>query len=79
MIQEHGIMCSYHGFKFDVDGTCLEVPMPTGEEEEGCRMAANLCQGAYKAIEKNGLVFAYMGPHKSANRAKQNNLNHTHL
>lgn len=62
MIQEHGIMCSYHGFKFDVDGTCLEVPMPTGEEEEGCRMAANLCQGAYKAIEKHGLVFAYMGP-----------------
>jgi phenylpropionate dioxygenase-like ring-hydroxylating dioxygenase large terminal subunit len=62
MIQEHGIMCSYHGFKFDVDGTCLEVPMPSGEEEEGCRMAKNLCQPAYKAIEKHGLVFAYMGP-----------------
>ncbi|MEE2699561.1 MAG: Rieske 2Fe-2S domain-containing protein [Pseudomonadota bacterium] len=62
MIQERGIMCSYHGFKFDVDGTCLEVPMPTGEEEEGCRMAKNLCQPAYKAVEKSGLIFAYMGP-----------------
>ena len=62
MIQEHGISCSYHGFHFDVDGTCLEVPMPTGEEEEGCRMAKNLCQPAYKAVEKNGLIFAYMGP-----------------
>ena len=62
MIQERGIMCSYHGFKFDVDGTCLEVPMPTGEEQEGCRMAKNLCQGAYKTVERSGLVFAYMGP-----------------
>ena len=62
MIQEHGISCSYHGFHFDVDGTCLEVPMPTGEEEEGCRMAKTLCQPAYKAIEKIGLIFAYMGP-----------------
>ena len=62
MIQERGIMCSYHGFKFDVDGSCLEVPMPTGEEEEGCRLAKTICQGAYKAIEKHGLVFAYMGP-----------------
>ena len=62
MIKERGIMCSYHGFTYDVDGTCLEVPMPTGEEEEGCRIAKNICQGAYKAFEKNGLVFAYMGP-----------------
>ncbi len=62
MIKEHGIMCSYHGFTFDVDGTCLKVPMPTGEEEEGCRLAKTICQGAYKAVEKHGLVFAYMGP-----------------
>ena len=62
MIKEHGIMCSYHGFTYDVDGTCLEVPMPTGEEEEGRRIAKNICQGAYKAFERSGLVFAYMGP-----------------
>jgi len=62
MIKERGIMCSYHGFRFDVDGSCLEVPMPTGEEEEGRRLAKTICQGAYKAIEQHGLVFAYMGP-----------------
>jgi len=62
MIQERGIMCSYHGFIYDIDGSCLEVPMPTGEEEEGCRLAGLICQGAYKAVEKHGLIFAYMGP-----------------
>jgi len=62
MIKEKGIMCSYHGFTFDVDGSCIEVPMPTGEEEEGCRLAKTICQGAYKTVERHGLIFAYMGP-----------------
>ena len=35
MIQERGIMCCYHGFVFDVDGTCLQVPFPPGEETRG--------------------------------------------
>ena len=62
LIQERGIMCCYHGFKFDIDGTCLEVPTPKGEEEDGKVFASKLMQGAYKAFERNGLVFAYMGP-----------------
>lgn len=61
-IQDKGIMCSYHGWKFDVDGRCLEIPSPKGEEEEGTRFAATKWQGAYKAFERSGLVFAYMGP-----------------
>lgn len=61
-IQEKGIMCCYHGMVFDVDGTCLHVPFPKGEEEEGKKYAASIRQGAYKAFERNGLVFAYMGP-----------------
>ncbi|MDH3580823.1 MAG: Rieske 2Fe-2S domain-containing protein [Hyphomicrobiales bacterium] len=62
MIQEKGIMCSYHGWVYDVDGTCLDVPLPKGEEEEAEKFKATVCQGAYKAFEQNGLVFAYMGP-----------------
>jgi nitrite reductase/ring-hydroxylating ferredoxin subunit len=61
VIQERGIMCCYHGMVFDVDGTCLHVPYPKGEEEEGKRFACTIQQGAYKAVEFNGLVFAYMG------------------
>jgi phenylpropionate dioxygenase-like ring-hydroxylating dioxygenase large terminal subunit len=62
MIQERGIMCCYHGFVFDVDGMCLEVPFPKGEEQEAARAKEKICQGAYKAFERDGLVFAYMGP-----------------
>lgn len=61
-IQERGIMCCYHGMVFDVDGTCLHVPYPSGEEAEGEKYAASIQQGAYKAFERHGLVFAYMGP-----------------
>lgn len=62
IIQERGIMCCYHGFVFDVDGTCLDVPFPKGEEKEAGAFAKTVCQGAYKAFERHGLVFAYMGP-----------------
>lgn len=61
-IQTRGISCCYHGMVFDVDGTCLRVPFPQGEEEEGERYRCSIRQGAYKAFELHGLVFAYMGP-----------------
>lgn len=61
-IQERGIKCCYHGMVFDVDGACLHVPFPDGEEKDGEKYACSIRQGAYKAIERNGLVFAYMGP-----------------
>jgi nitrite reductase/ring-hydroxylating ferredoxin subunit len=61
-IQQHGIRCCYHGMVFDVDGACLHVPFPKGEEAEAGKYACSIRQGAYKAIERHGLVFAYMGP-----------------
>lgn len=60
-IMEHGIRCCYHGMVFDVDGACLHVPFPKGEEAEGEKYRCSIRQGAYKAVERNGLVFAYMG------------------
>lgn len=61
-VEERGIRCCYHGMVFDVDGTCLHVPYPKGEEKEAEKFACSIRQGAYKAFERNGLVFAYMGP-----------------
>lgn len=61
-IEERGISCCYHGMVFDIDGTCLRAPFPKGEEEEGERYRCSVRQGAYKAFERHGLVFAYMGP-----------------
>ncbi|HQU02678.1 MAG TPA: hypothetical protein PLI12_09535, partial [Acetobacteraceae bacterium] len=55
-------MCCYHGMVFDIDGACLHVPFPKGEEKEAEKFACSIRQGAYKAFERHGLVFAYMGP-----------------
>ncbi|MGB8418902.1 Rieske 2Fe-2S domain-containing protein [Paraburkholderia sp.] len=58
IIAEHGIRCCYHGWQFDVDGRVLSTP----GEPLGSRLKDSVCQGAYPAFEKSGLVFAYMGP-----------------
>jgi phenylpropionate dioxygenase-like ring-hydroxylating dioxygenase large terminal subunit len=58
IVQEHGIMCCYHGWHFAADGTLLAA---------GAEPAANLprysfCQGAYPVHVAHGMIFAYMGP-----------------
>jgi len=58
IIQEHGIRCSYHGLHYATDGTILDAP---GERDRGARLRTRLCQGAYPAFERDGLVFAYLG------------------
>ena len=60
IVQEHGIRCCYHGWHFSVDGTLLEAPAEPPESES--RLKQTVCQGAYPAFERDGLVFAYMGP-----------------
>lgn len=56
-IEEDGIRCCYHGWKFGADGTILETP----GEPEGSEIKSKICQGAYPVKEFRGLVFAYMG------------------
>ncbi len=58
IIQPKGIRCCYHGWVYDIDGTLLEMPA----EPEDSKLYDTVCQGAYPAFEKHGLVFAYMGP-----------------
>jgi phenylpropionate dioxygenase-like ring-hydroxylating dioxygenase large terminal subunit len=58
IVQAHGIRCCYHGWLYDVDGTVLETPC----EPPGSRLKETVCQPAYPALERDGLVFAYMGP-----------------
>jgi phthalate 4,5-dioxygenase len=56
--EECGIRCAYHGWKFDVDGNCMEIP--TMARDEGLRSRVGLT--AYPAREWGDLVWAYMGP-----------------
>ncbi|WP_339753481.1 Rieske 2Fe-2S domain-containing protein [uncultured Marinobacter sp.] len=58
IVQGKGIRCCYHGWHFDVDGTLLEAPA----EPSDSHLKDTVCQGAYPAFERDGLVFAYMGP-----------------
>jgi len=59
IIQDRGIRCCYHGIQYDVDGTIVEAP---AEPDKGARIRQTVAQGAYPAFERDGLVFAYMGP-----------------
>lgn len=58
ILAAHGIRCCYHGWNFAVDGTVIDTP----GEPANSRLKHTVCQGAYPAFERHGLVFAYMGP-----------------
>lgn len=56
-VEEGGIRCLYHGWKFAVDGTILETP-----NHADCRFKDRLKAPAYPVVEKNGVIWAYIGP-----------------
>jgi len=55
--EEGGIRCVYHGWKFDVDGNCLEMANVPPHQDFRHKVHAK----AYKTAERNGLVWVYMG------------------
>jgi phenylpropionate dioxygenase-like ring-hydroxylating dioxygenase large terminal subunit len=59
--EECGIRCSYHGWKFDVQGRCVD--MPSEPDESSFKDKVRLT--AYKLIERGGVLWAYMGPPES--------------
>ena len=56
-VEDGGITCLYHGWKFAVDGTILETP----NNADG-RLRQRLKAPAYDTIERSGLIWAYIGP-----------------
>ena len=61
VVEEDGIRCQYHGWKFDETGKCVEQPFEdTTHPEDNFRDKCGLL--AYQAEELGGLVFVYMGP-----------------
>ncbi len=57
-VEEDGIRCCYHGWKFDTEGRCLEQPC----EPEGGLFKDKVRQPWYPVQERYGLIFAYLGP-----------------
>lgn len=56
--EECGLRCSYHGWKFDVEGRCVD--MPSEPEESAFKDKVRL--KAYPAEERGGVIWVYMGP-----------------
>jgi phenylpropionate dioxygenase-like ring-hydroxylating dioxygenase large terminal subunit len=57
-VEPDGIRCCYHGWKFSVEGHCLEQPCEPNPHQ--CRPEHR--QPWYPVRERYGLVWAYMGP-----------------
>jgi phenylpropionate dioxygenase-like ring-hydroxylating dioxygenase large terminal subunit len=53
-----GLRCVYHGWKFDRDGTCVDMP----SEPADSLFKTKVTIGAYPTHEAGGLIWAYLGP-----------------
>jgi hypothetical protein len=56
--EEEGLRCVYHGWKFDVDGNCVDMPSEPAESNFKSKVHAT----AYPTQERGGLIWIYMGP-----------------
>lgn len=59
--EECGLRCVYHGWKWNIKGECVDIPnvqppQNYAELKDKARIKS------YPCIEKNGLVWVYMGP-----------------
>jgi phthalate 4,5-dioxygenase len=59
--EEAGIRCVYHGWKFDVEGNCIDMPNEPAESDFKHKVKAT----AYPCQERGGLVWTYLGPRKT--------------
>ncbi len=56
--EECGLRCVYHGWKFDVEGNCVDMPSEPAEYNFKDRIKAT----AYPGREWGGMIWVYMGP-----------------
>jgi phthalate 4,5-dioxygenase len=56
--EEDGLRCVYHGWKFGLDGQCLDMPA----EPEDSTFKDRVRAVAYSTHEAGGIIWAYLGP-----------------
>ena len=56
--EEGGIRCPYHGWKYDVEGQCIDVPSEPAESGYCSKIKLK----SYPLVEQGGVVWVYMGP-----------------
>lgn len=56
-VDGNGIRCAYHGWRWDSEGRCVEIP-----SAPGLPIPARFCQEAFDGAERHGLVWARLRP-----------------
>ncbi len=56
--EEGGLRCVYHGWKFDANGQCVDMPGEPPESDFKNKVRTT----SYPCLERSGLVWAYLGP-----------------
>ena len=56
-IEENGLRCPYHGWKYAPGGRCLEMPNVPPEQE----FKSDIHHTGYPCVEKGGIVWTFMG------------------
>jgi len=56
--EENGLRCSYHGWKYDVSGQCVDVP----SEPEASGFCGKVKLTSYPSVELGDVIWVYMGP-----------------
>ena len=57
-VEDGGLRCPFHGWLYDATGVCLDQPA----EPPDSPLRDKRLQPAYPCAERNGIVFAYLGP-----------------
>jgi phthalate 4,5-dioxygenase oxygenase subunit len=60
-VEENGLRCPYHGWKFAVSGKCVEMPNIPPQEQFG----DEIHHPGYPCAEHGGIIWVYMGPAKN--------------
>ena len=56
--RDGGLRCVYHGWKYDVDGACIDMPNEPKESD----FKHKVHHTAYACREQAGVIWTYMGP-----------------
>ena len=59
--EDDGLRCVYHGWKFDAAGACVDMP----SEPPECDFKKKVRATAYPCVERGGVIWTYMGPHRT--------------
>ena len=60
--EECGLRCAYHGWKFDRNGTCVDVPTERSDSRIKAHLMETVRIRSYPCHEVNHMVWVYLGP-----------------